>query len=62
MKIGYLIFRKVERMEKKRNYTKAFKVQACELVLKEHLKVKSVADRMGINHVMLYRWIEEYKT
>ena len=49
-------------MEKKRNYTKAFKVQACELVLKEHLKVKSVADRMGINYVMLYRWIEEYKT
>ena len=49
-------------MKKKRNYTKAFKVQACELVLKEHLKVKSVAERMGINHVMLYRWIEEYKT
>lgn len=49
-------------MEKKRNYTKEFKVQACELVLKEDLKVKSVAERMGINQIMLYRWIDEYRT
>ena len=49
-------------MEKKRNYTKEFKVQACELVMKENLKVKSVSERMGINQVMLYRWIDEYKT
>ena len=49
-------------MKKKRNYTKEFKVQVCELVLKENLKVKSVAERMGINQVMLYRWIDEYKT
>lgn len=49
-------------MNKKRNYTKEFKIQACELVLKDSLKVKSVADRMGINQVMLYRWIDEYRT
>ena len=49
-------------MEKKRNYTKEFKVHACELVLKEDLKVKSVAERMGINQIMLYRWIDEYRT
>ena len=49
-------------MKKKRNYTKEFKVQVCELVLKENLKVKSIAERMGINQVMLYRWIDEYKT
>ena len=49
-------------MKKKRNYTKEFKVQVCELVLKENLKVKSVAERMGINQVMLYRWIDEYNT
>ena len=49
-------------MEKKRNYTKEFKVQACELVLKENLKVKTVAERMGINHIMLYRWIDDYRT
>ncbi len=42
-------------MKEKRNYTKEFKVQACELVLKDGLKVKSVAERMGINHIMLYR-------
>ena len=49
-------------MEKKRNYTKEFKVHACELVLKEDLKVKNVAERMGINQIMLYRWIDEYRT
>ncbi len=49
-------------MKEKRNYTKEFKVQACELVLKDGLKVKSVAERMGINHIMLYRWIDDYKT
>ncbi len=31
-------------------------------MLKESLKAKSVADRMGINQVMLYRWIDEYRT
>lgn len=49
-------------MNKKRNYTKEFKSQACELVLKENIKVKKVAERMGINPVMLYRWIDEYRT
>lgn len=37
-------------MKEKRNYTREFKGQACELVLKDGLKVKSVAERMGINH------------
>lgn len=49
-------------MKKKMNYTKEFKVQACELVLKDGIKVKTVADKMGINNVMLYRWIDEYRT
>ena len=49
-------------MKKKVNYTKEFKVKACELVLKDGIKVKTVADKMGINHMMLYRWIDEYKT
>lgn len=44
------------------NYTKEFKVKACELVLKDDIKVKTVADKIGINHIMLYRWIDEYKT
>ena len=49
-------------MKKKVNYTKEFKVKACELVLKDEVKVKTVADKMGIGHIMLYRWIDEYKT
>lgn len=46
----------------KRTYSKEFKKQACELVLKDKIKVKVVAERMGINAVMLYRWIDEYET
>ncbi|MGN0500723.1 MAG: transposase [Ruminococcus sp.] len=49
-------------MKKKANYTREFKVKACELVLKDDVKVKTVAERMGIGHIMLYRWIDEYKT
>ena len=30
-------------MKKKMNYTKEFKVKACELVLKDEVKVKTVA-------------------
>ncbi len=49
-------------MERKANYTKELKVKACELVLKDDVKVKIVAEKLGINHIMLYRWIDEYKT
>ena len=49
-------------MERKVNYTKEFKVKACELVLKDGVKVKIVAEKLGINNIMLYRWIDEYKT
>lgn len=49
-------------MKKWRNYTREFKVQACELVLKENVKVKIVAERMGINPIMLYKWIDDYRT
>lgn len=49
-------------MNKKKNYTKEFKVNTCELVLKDGLKVKTVAEKMGISNVMLYRWIDEYRT
>lgn len=46
----------------KRTYSREFKVQACELVTKEGIKHAVVAEKMGINKVMLYRWIEEYET
>ena len=49
-------------MERKATYTKEFKIQACKLVLEEDIKVKIVAEKMGFNHIMLYKWIDEYKT
>lgn len=45
-----------------RKYTKEYKVQACELVVKDGIKPKVVAEKLGINHIMLYRWIDDYKT
>ena len=45
----------------KRTYSKDFKVNACELVLKDGLKVAIVAEKFGINHIMLHRWISEYQ-
>lgn len=46
----------------KRRYNKEFKVKACELVLREGIKHAVVAEKMGNNVVMLYRWISEYQT
>ena len=45
----------------KRTFSKEFKVKACELVLKEGIKHAVVAEKMGISHIMLYRWIDEYQ-
>ena len=46
----------------KRTYSKEFKVKACELVKKDGIKHAVVAKKLGIHHVMLYRWIDEYET
>ncbi len=46
----------------KRTFSKEFKVKACELVIKDGIKHAVVAEKMGISHIMLYRWIDEYKT
>ena len=46
----------------KRNFSKEFKIKACELVLKDGIKHKVVAEKLGIKQVMLYRWIDEYQT
>ena len=45
----------------KRTYSKDFKIKACELVVKDEIKHAVVAEKMGINKVMLYRWIDEYE-
>ena len=46
----------------KRTYSKEFKMKACELVVKDGIKHKVVAERLGINHIMLYEWINQYNT
>ena len=46
----------------KRTYSKEFKIKACELVLKEGIKHAVVAEKLGINQIMLYRWIDQYET
>lgn len=45
----------------KRMYGKEFKVKACELVIKDKIAVAVVAEKFGINHVMLHRWVSEYR-
>ena len=46
----------------KRTFSKEFKVKACELVIQDGIKHAVVAEKMGINKIMLYRWIDEYQT
>lgn len=46
----------------KRSYTKEFKEAACKLVIEDGIKVSVVAERLGINPVMLHRWVSEYET
>ena len=46
----------------KRTYSKEFKIEACRLVIKDGIKPSVVAEKMGINMVMLYRWVNEYQT
>ncbi len=45
----------------KRTYSKDFKRKACELVVKDNIAVSVVAEKFGINHVMLHRWVSEYR-
>ncbi len=46
----------------KKTYSKEFKIQACELVKKDGIKPSVVAEKLAINKVMLYRWMDEYET
>lgn len=45
----------------KRKYGKEFKVSTCELALKDKPKPQVVAEKMGLNVAMLYRWVSEYQ-
>ena len=46
----------------KKSYTREFKVKACELVIRDGIKPSVVAEKFAINAVMLYRWMDEYRT
>jgi len=46
----------------KKNYSREFKVKACELVIKDGIKHGVVAESLGINKIMLYEWIKQYET
>ena len=39
-------------MKKKVNYTKEIKVKACELVLKDEVKVKTVAEKINSSYII----------
>ena len=44
----------------RRRFNKEFKIKSVELVNKRNGKVTEVADNLGINPVLLYRWIKAY--
>ena len=44
-----------------KTYEKEFKIAACELVTEGGVKPALAAEKLGINTVMLYRWISEYR-
>ena len=45
-----------------KHYTKEFKQEAVNLVLKQGYTESEAALRLGINNKNIYRWIEETKT
>ena len=45
----------------KRTYSKEFKIQACKLEIEDNIAVSVVAEKFGIHHVMLHRWVGEYQ-
>lgn len=45
-----------------KQYTKDFKEQACKLVIHEEIPVKVVAEKLGVDKILLYQWITKYNT
>lgn len=46
---------------KKRTFSKEFKMQVVNLILQDHLKVETVAEKFALHPVMVYRWVREYE-
>jgi transposase len=47
--------------EKRRQYTKEFKLEAVQLALNSQGAISNTARRLGIRPNMLSRWVREYK-
>ena len=47
--------------EKRRQYTKEFKLEAVQLALNSQGAISNTARRLGIRSNLLSRWIREYK-
>ncbi len=45
-----------------RQYTREFKTQVCKLVVEDNINIKIVAEKFGLNVVMVYRWVSEFQT
>lgn len=42
-------------------YSKEFKMQVCQMVEEQHIEVAIVAEHFGVNKIMVYRWLDEYR-
>lgn len=45
-----------------RKYTKEFKNKVCDLIEEEGLKVAVVAEKFGLNKIMVYKWLDDRRT
>lgn len=45
-----------------KKYTKEFKTEVCKLIIEDNVKLQIVAEKFSLNQVMVYRWVDEYKT
>ena len=52
----------VHMTNKRRRYTKEFKLEAIQLVLSKGGNASKIARNLGINPNLLSRWVREYKT
>ena len=50
----------MQTQQKRRQYTKAFKIEAVELLLQSKKTAVEVAGNLGIRTELLYRWKGEY--
>ena len=52
---------KTETKTQKKAYTKEFKIESVKLVVEQQLKVTEAAQKLGITHSTLSRWVSDFK-